>query len=112
VSAIRRLRYIGLIEGVSSLLLFFVAMPLKYLYDMPQAVTVVGTIHGVLFILYMLALVQTMIQLKQSLGWAAKVIVAAVFPFGPFFIEADLRREQVKFEHNAATSSYKSQKEL
>ena len=63
---------------------------------MPQAVTVVGTIHGVLFILYMLALVQAMVQLKQSLGWAAKVIVAAVFPFGPFFIEADLRRKQVK----------------
>ena len=105
MNTIRRLRYIGLIEGVSSLLLFFVAMPLKYLNDMPRAVTVVGTIHGVLFILYMLALGQTMIQLKHSLGWAAKVLIAAIFPFGPFFIEPALRREQAKLENKAATSS-------
>ncbi len=65
--------------------------------------------HGFLFILYMLALGQTLIQLKHSLGWAAKVIVAAVFPFGPFFIEADLRREQVKLEQNAGTNLYKRQ---
>ena len=76
---------------------------------MPQAVTAVGTMHGFLFILYMLALGQTLIQLKHSLGWAAKVIVAAVFPFGPFFIEADLRREQVKLEQNAGTNLYKRQ---
>jgi|TARA_B110000438_G_scaffold141165_1_gene136242 integral membrane protein len=84
-------------------------MPLKYLNDMPQAVTAVGTMHGFLFILYMLALGQTLIQLKHSLGWAAKVIVAAVFPFGPFFIEADLRHEQVKLEQNAGTNLYKRQ---
>ena len=72
---------------------------------MPQAVTVVGAIHGFLFLLYMLTLGQTLIQLKLSLGWAAKVFIAAILPFGPFFIEADLRREQVKFEHKAATSS-------
>ena len=109
VNTIRRLRYIGLIEGVSSLLLFFVAMPLKYLNDMPQAVTVVGAIHGFLFILYMLALGQTMIKLKHSLGWGAKVFIAAIFPFGPFFIEPALRREQAKLEDKAATSSYTEQ---
>ncbi|HIF79582.1 MAG TPA: DUF3817 domain-containing protein [Gammaproteobacteria bacterium] len=109
MNTIRRLRYIGLIEGVSSLLLFFVAMPLKYLNDMPQAVTVVGAVHGFLFILYMLALGQTMIQLKRSLGWAAKVFIAAIFPFGPFFIEPALRREQVKLENKTATSSYNEQ---
>ena len=109
MNTLRRLRYIGLIEGVSSLLLFFVAMPLKYLNDMPRAVTVVGTIHGVLFILYMLALGQTMIQLKHSLGWAAKVLIAAIFPFGPFFIEPALRREQVKLENKAATGLYTKQ---
>ena len=109
MNTIRRLRYIGLIEGVSSLLLFFVAMPLKYLNDMPRAVTVVGTVHGFLFILYMLALGQTMIQLKHSLGWAAKVFIAAIFPFGPFLIEPALRREQVKLENKAATSSYTEQ---
>ena len=83
-------------------------MPLKYLNDMPRAVTIVGTVHGFLFILYMLALGQTMIQLKHSLGWAAKVFIAAVFPFGPFFIELDLRCDPVKLEYKVATSSYKN----
>ena len=84
-------------------------MPLKYLNDMPWAVTVVGTIHGFLFILYMLALGQTLIQLKYSLGWAAKVFIAAIFPFGPFFIEPALRREQFKLENKAATGLYTKQ---
>jgi hypothetical protein len=57
----------------------------------------------------MLALGQTMIQLKHSLGWAAKVFIAAIFPFGPFFIEPALRREQVKLENKAATSLYTEQ---
>jgi hypothetical protein len=57
----------------------------------------------------MLALGQTMIQLKLSLGWAAKVFIAAIFPFGPFLIEPALRREQVKLENKAATSSYTEQ---
>jgi integral membrane protein len=76
---------------------------------MPQAVTVVGTVHGFLFILYMLALGQTMIKLKRSLGWATKVFIAAIFPFGPFLIEPALCREQVKLRNKAATSSSNEQ---
>ena len=60
-------------------------MPLKYLSDMPRAVTVVGTVHGFLFILYMLALGQTMIKLKHSLGWGAKVFIAGDFPVRTVF---------------------------
>ena len=44
-----KLRWIGFIEGVSTLALFGVAMPLKYLADMPLAVTIAGAIHGALF---------------------------------------------------------------
>ena len=39
-------------EGLSCIVLFFVAMPLKYLADMPEVVTQVGRIHGGLFCLY------------------------------------------------------------
>ena len=57
----------------------------------------------------MLALGQTMIKLKRSLGWAAKVFIAAIFPFGPFLIEPALRREQVKLGNKAETSSSNEQ---
>ncbi|MGN6531837.1 MAG: DUF3817 domain-containing protein, partial [Ginsengibacter sp.] len=55
VKSIRQLRWIGIAEGISFLLLLGVAMPLKYLYDFPVAVKVTGWIHGLLFILYSFA---------------------------------------------------------
>lgn len=47
---VSRVIAVGRIEGVSTLVLFFIAMPLKYGFDQPMAVTYVGWIHGVLFI--------------------------------------------------------------
>ena len=46
VIAIKRLRYIGITEGISSLLLFFVAMPLKYFMGLPEAVSFVGMVRN------------------------------------------------------------------
>jgi len=93
---IRQLRHIGLIEGTSTLLLFLVAMPLKYAADMPMAVSIVGMIHGLLFTLYVITLIRAAVALKRSFGWSAKVLIAAIIPFGPFVIERDLRREEAE----------------
>jgi integral membrane protein len=94
INAIKWLRHTGIAEGISSLLLFFVAMPLKYLTDKPEAVRVVGMIHGILFTLYVLALVRAAFVLQRSWGWSAKIFIAAIIPFGPFMVEPGLRREQ------------------
>jgi len=94
IKTIRQLRYIGLVEGTSTLLLFFVAMPLKYFADMPKAVSLVGMIHGVLFILYVIALIRAAVALKRPFCWSAKVFIAAIIPFAPFVIERGLRREE------------------
>ena len=94
IKTIRQLRYIGLVEGTSTLLLFFVAMPLKYFADMPKAVSLVGMIHGVLFILYVIALIRAAVALKRPFGWSAKVFIAAIIPFAPFVIERGLRQEE------------------
>ena len=53
-----RLRFIGLWEGVSFLVLLIIAMPLKYLAGWPDAVRVVGMAHGILFLLYLAAAMQ------------------------------------------------------
>ena len=89
-----RLRVVGIVEGVSFLLLLGVAMPLKYLADMPLAVTVVGSIHGGLFVLYALALLVAWLERGWSVGKTAALFVAAVLPFGPFVAERHLAREQ------------------
>ena len=94
VKTVKRLRHIGIIEGVSSLLLFFVAMPIKYIFGLPEFVSVVGMAHGVLFTLYVILIIQSAMVLKRSLGWIAKLFIASIFPFGPFLIEPGLRCEQ------------------
>ncbi len=94
INAIKWLRHTGIIEGISSLLLFFVAMPLKYMANKPEAVSIVGMAHGVLFIIYVIALARAAMVLQRPVGWSAKIFVAAIIPFGPFLIESGLRREQ------------------
>ena len=47
-----RFRLITFLEGLSFIILLFVAMPLKYFYAMPVAVRITGMIHGILFILF------------------------------------------------------------
>ncbi len=90
---IGRLRVVGLAEGVSYLVLLGVAMPLKYFANMPQAVKVVGWIHGGLFVLFCVALLLAMLSARWSILRAAAVLLAALLPFGTIAIDGRLRRE-------------------
>lgn len=94
------LRHTGLIEGLSFLILVGIAMPLKYLWDRPEAVRVVGMAHGVLFILLLAALARVMFTRRWPMGRAALVVVASLLPFGPFLIDRRMR----EWEHGAAAS--------
>lgn len=96
-TALGRVRILGLIEGWSFVLLLFVAMPLKYLGDRPEAVSIVGMAHGVLFIALCAAALQA--QVNED-GWPLKrtviIILGALLPFGPFVVEAKLLRPLAK----------------
>lgn len=97
-SGIAWLRKIGFCEGISTLVLFCIAMPLKYVAKIPEAVTVVGSIHGVLFTLYVVAIVYVWYRYRWPFFRAATAAVAAIVPFGPFVFDASLRREQLLHE--------------
>ncbi|MBF9237047.1 DUF3817 domain-containing protein [Hymenobacter sp. BT683] len=90
LTSLGRLRLIGFLEGVSLLVLLGIAMPLKYLAGQPTAVRYVGMAHGVLFVLYVLLVVQVAIQYRWSLGKTALALVASVFPFGTFWADRRL----------------------
>lgn len=91
MNPIRRLRLLAFWEGISLLVLLFIAMPLKYLADQPMAVRVVGMLHGVLFIAVVLLLLLVMKQARWSLGRGALVFVSTVLPFGAFFMDRKMR---------------------
>ena len=82
-----RLRLLSIIEGASTLLLFGLAMPLKYFADMPLAVRIVGSIHGLLFVCLTIAFLLAIQRVPISKGLATAGIVAAVLPFGPFVFD-------------------------
>lgn len=90
---IGRVRLIGMIEGVSFVLLLGIAMPLKYLADMPMAVRIVGMAHGVLFLAFCAALAHAWATVEWPLKRGAMVFLAALVPFGPFLIDGRLRDE-------------------
>lgn len=87
------LRAIAFLEGCSFLLLLGIAMPLKYIWDMPLAVRIVGAVHGGLFILFCVALVRAWSAARWSLSFAVQVFVSSIVPFGTFYMDGRLRRE-------------------
>jgi len=90
-SPVHFLRVTALVEGVSFLVLLGIAMPLKYFAGMPQAVSVVGWIHGVLFVVFCAALAHVFFRCRWPVWRAAVVFVAALLPFGPFVIDRRMR---------------------
>ena len=94
------LRRIALIEGVSFLLLIGIAMPLKYLAGMPLAVTVVGWIHGILFVVFCLGLLRTMIVARWPILRAAVLFIAALLPFGPFVLDRRMNGYHEEFQRS------------
>lgn len=93
-SGLGRLRLVAFLEGVSFLVLLLVAMPLKYVFGQPLAVRHVGMAHGLLFVLFVLLLIQQSIERS----WPARVwalgFLASLVPGGTFWADVKLFREQ------------------
>ncbi len=87
-SPVGRLRLLGLAEGLSLLLLVGVAVPLKHLYGDASLVRVLGPVHGLLFLLYILNALR--VSTEQNWRFAQttwKVLLASLVPFGTFYVE-------------------------
>ncbi len=86
-------RLVAIVEGLSLLVLFFIAMPLKYYYGMPEVVSVVGLIHGILFLIF----IAFSSVLSQKKGWSDKfhflVIVSSMIPFATFYMDRKLKAQ-------------------
>ena len=77
-----------------TIFLLFIAMPLKYMADMPLAVRVVGSIHGILFIAFVYALWRVYKELKWDVEKIAWSFMASILPFGTFVADARIWRKE------------------
>lgn len=93
-STLGTFRAVALTEGISYLVLLFIAMPLKYFAGLPEAVKYTGWVHGVLFVAYAFLLLQVWITHKWSFGKAVFVFVASLVPFAPFYVDRKLKKEE------------------
>jgi integral membrane protein len=87
-------RKIALAEGVSFLVLLLIAMPLKYLADSPMAVRIVGGIHGLLFIAFIVMAFEVKKAAGKDWGWMIRSLVASVLPFGTFVMDRQWKKEE------------------
>ena len=85
MSNVKKFAIINSTEGYSYLFLLFVAMPLKYLLDYPIAVKIAGSIHGLLFVIFLIYGVLAWIEAKWSLKQTVIFFIASLLPFGTFF---------------------------
>ena len=80
-------RFIAFLEGLSYILLLFIATPIKYLAEDPQYVKMLGMPHGLLFMLYIILA----FMLKQENQWFKDnfkmVVLASIIPFGTFYVD-------------------------
>lgn len=93
IVSVKRLRLIGILEGISFLFLLTIAMPLKYYFHYPMAVKITGWIHGMLFVLYIITVLKTAFVLKWNLKKIFVFLIASVIPSAPFFLDRMLKQD-------------------
>jgi integral membrane protein len=89
-------RKVGLAEGISFLVLLFIAMPLKYVANWPMAVTVVGGLHGVLFVAFIILARETKSEYKKDMKWLATAVLVSLLPFGTIFMDKQWKKEEAE----------------
>ncbi|MEA2973777.1 MAG: hypothetical protein QOG82_2235 [Actinomycetota bacterium] len=87
---IKNFRAVAYIEAVSFLILLCASF-VKRVVEGPDLVPVVGMVHGIIFLIYLILV----LKVRPSQGWGVGrtilVIVAAAIPFGGFFVGKDLK---------------------
>jgi integral membrane protein len=87
-------RKIAFAEGTSFLVLLLIAMPLKYMANIPLAVTIMGGLHGVLFIAFIILAREVKSDYQKDFKWFGKALLASIIPFGTFYMDKQWKQEE------------------
>jgi integral membrane protein len=94
LSLLNIFRIVAFLEGISFILLLFIAVPIKYLVADPQYVKLLGMPHGILFMLYIVLAILIASELKWPKATLTKVLLASIIPFGTFYIDKHYLKQQ------------------
>jgi len=82
--ALKRYRIMAYVVGVGLVILVCIGVPLKYLANIDAVVAVVGPLHGFLYIVYLLTVLDLATRLRWHLVRIILVMAAGTIPFLSF----------------------------
>ena len=94
---IRFLRVMGIADGISLLVLLLIAMPLKYFAGLPIVVTIVGSLHGAIFVTYVIASASVQLRIRWHIIYSLIAGVVAFIPFGNFIFDKYIKQAGEKY---------------
>ena len=84
---IKVLRVISYLEGISYILLLFIAVPIKYYANDPSLVKLLGMPHGLLFVAYVILSLVSSKEYRWNSKKTLVVLISSVIPFGTFYVD-------------------------
>ena len=91
--ALQRYRVMAWVVGVLLIALIFVAVPLEYIWHVPEPATVLGTAHGFLYGLFFLSAVDLALRARWTLKGTVLTLLAGTVPVLSFFAERTATRK-------------------
>jgi integral membrane protein len=88
---LKKFRLIALVEGISFLVLLFIAMPIKYVLGEPIVVKYVGMTHGGLFLVFLYFLFAAAKEYKWNFSFISIAFISSLLPFGTYFLDKKLK---------------------
>ncbi|RFS21205.1 DUF3817 domain-containing protein [Chitinophaga silvatica] len=82
-----RLRIMGFLEGVSLIILVFIAVPMKYWLEDESLTKMMGPVHGALFLLFVLNTISAGIEQKWKAKTTGIILASCFIPFGTFYVD-------------------------
>ena len=95
MSELKKFKFINKIEGISFIILLFVAMPMKYYFGYPIATKIVGMAHGLLVFIFIYQLIEAKNEANLTLKESALYFVLSLIPFGSFYTDKLLAKKMI-----------------
>ena len=95
MSELKKFKFINKVEGISFIILLFVAMPMKYYFGYPIATKIVGMAHGLLVFIFIYQLIEAKNEANLTLKESALYFVLSLIPFGSFYTDKLLAKKMI-----------------